>query len=187
MRASTLVFLILFAGLFGHVRKHVARHVVPAGETDTAVAPVSNGQTRAIEAEITATDRKLRETEVSLRSLDKSVRSLQDLVKRTEKELCRCSSEACQSVLSLRCSSLDRIKAELDQVTLGHRQLQALKESLEGESLALRARLQLARAGVLVNEPDAAATPLGRPSPLEALSRSDAPTPTSLSLRHAVR
>ncbi len=172
MRLSTLVFLVVFVGLFGHVRRQAdcrseAKCEVRRGEEAEKVR-ISNRTTQKLDREISQVDKHLRSTDGSIRSLEQTLHTLQDLVRKAEKDLCRCKSELCETIHEARKGNISRMKEELEQVVQGHRKLLAMREELSARRHGLKAKMELAQAGLF--EDDEAGSVIDRLSPVEALA-----------------
>ena len=179
MRVSTIVFLCIFACLFGNVRREIARHT-RASASDTSCRehrsePASDNRARRdIEKELREVDQKLRGTENAIRTLEGTARNLQDIIQRTERDSSRSSSVYSAAARKARSESLAEMRKELSEVLDGHQMLLAQRETLNGRHAVLKAKLELARAGLLTTvdsaKKDKEPVVIERPSPVDALS-----------------
>ena len=174
MRFSTVAFMLIFAGLFGHTRREHKAHTHNAPQpavTTTQLSPRHAHLVAEMNRRIESVDHSARQVDQSVHALEKTLRSLQDHIRKAEKELCRCDSALCRQVYQIREQSIARMKDELNEVVEGHRMLLAEKENLQVQRIALKAKRQLAEAGIDLEEDTADVAPQLRPSPLDALAK----------------
>ncbi len=182
MKLSTLAFITAFFALFGLFHRARSAHSICSHSSpvitvrNSAVEYGRSPRVRALEREFASSQQRHQETQRSLKDIDSSLRKLQDMADRVARNGSRRSHDRVNdAITAVEQHTLAQMKDNLEEVRRGRDALIALRDQLELETTTLRARIQLARAGI-----DPEADPLepeyepDRQSPVDALSRTTA-------------
>lgn len=172
MRVSTIVFIAIFLGLFGHLR-HGTRHAAQPAQSIERRSGSSEmiRLRRDLEQELSHVERRCGEAECAVRSLGQAARNLESLIQNTEQEIAR-RGYLGELARRARAASLDEMRAQLQDVIDGQEVLQAERATLLSRKAVLRAEIELARAGVMPgrrHHGHPVAADADKPSPVDAL------------------
>lgn len=165
MRFSTLLFLLIFGGfVWTGARRQAIRACAsecwtrcesPCCGSVSRPSPRRDPRIGELESELRRTEQRSRDLERSLGAVRQSARALAEVTRRHPS---------------------DELRQELAEIEQGVARLERLREKADVDHVALEARLELARAGLL-DEDVAKEPPPARKGPVDSL-------PTSPSLPH---